>query len=356
MPRLAGRQFELSQRQLKLTSHEMRTPPRGSPRFWVFVRAAGQWVTVSLIGVSDIASYSYPNAHAPERQRRVDVGGLTLAVHEWGSAVAPPLFLAHGGFDFGRTYEVFAPLLAAAGWRVITWDQRGHGDSDHAALYGWDADIRDAIAVIEGTTDRPAPIVGHSKGGALMIQLADAQPYLFSHVVNLDGMPSKRPIPDVAEHERTNMLSADVSAWLDHRRRTATAQRYPGSIEALARRRAKMNSRLSHEWLCHLVTIGGRHDADGWRWKLDPTMRFGGFGPWRPEWTLSRLPGLAMPFLGLLGGQLEEMSWGTQLKHVTPYLPPNGRCVLIEDAGHFVHIEHPQRVAAMVLEFVGAPS
>ena len=27
-----------------------------------------------------------------------------------------------------------APLLAAGGWRVVCWDQRGHGDSEHAAL------------------------------------------------------------------------------------------------------------------------------------------------------------------------------------------------------------------------------
>ena len=57
---------------------------------------------------------------------------------------APPLLLAHGGFDFAGTMDVFAPLLADAGWRVVCWDQRGHGDSDHALLYNWDADVRDA--------------------------------------------------------------------------------------------------------------------------------------------------------------------------------------------------------------------
>jgi hypothetical protein len=43
-------------------------------------------------------------------------------------------------------------------------------------------------------TSKPAPVVGHSKGGALMIQLADAQPFRFSHLINLDGLPSKRPM------------------------------------------------------------------------------------------------------------------------------------------------------------------
>ena len=58
-----------------------------------------------------------------------------------------------------------------------------------------------------------------------MIQLADAQPYRFSHLVNLDGLPSKRRVPDVAEHERTRMVAGEISGWLDHRRRTADLAR-----------------------------------------------------------------------------------------------------------------------------------
>jgi len=296
---------------------------------------------------------SYPGARRPDRAYHIDAIGLSLAIHEWGDEAAPPLFLVHGGFDFARTYDVFAPLLAAAGWRVIAWDQRGHGDSEHAALYSWDGDLRDAMIVMDHFTDRPAPVIGHSKGGALMIQLADAQPYRFSHLVNLDGIPYKRPIPDVAEHERTRMMGSDITGWLDHRRTTAMASRKPGTLDELAKRRGRMNPRLPFEWLQHLVRVGAREDADGWRWKIDPTMRFGGFGPWRPEWTITRLPGLPMPFLGVLGQEQEEMGWGTNPKNVLPYLPVDGRCEVLDDVGHFVHIERPEFVADMVIEFLG---
>lgn len=298
----------------------------------------------------------YPGAVAPAREHQLDAAGVQLAIHEWGPEDGPPLFCVHGGFDFARTYDVFAPKLAAAGWRVIAWDQRGHGDSGHAALYSWDADLRDAMAVMDHYTDAPAPVIGHSKGGALMIQLADAQPFRFSHLVNLDGIPYRRPVPDVADHERTRMLASDISGWLDHRRTTADARRKPDTLEGLARRRGKMNPRLSFEWLCHLVSVGAREDVDGWRWKIDPTMRMGGFGPWRPEWTIMRLPGLPMPFLGVLGRELEPMGWGTLPHQIDAYIPVNGRCVVLDDVGHFVHIEQPDEVAAMVLEFVGAPA
>ncbi len=299
---------------------------------------------------------SYPGAVAPERRYRVDVGGFELAVYEWGDERNEPLFLVHGGFDFARTYEVFAPRLAAAGWRVITWDQRGHGDSDHALLYSWEADLRDATMVMDAVTSRPAPVVGHSKGGAMMVQLADAQPFRFTSLVNLDGLPSKRPIPDIADHDRPKLLSRELLGWLDHRRTTTDAERKPGTMHELARRRGKINPRLSFEWLCHLVTVGARHDDDGWRWKLDPSMRPGGFGPWRPEWTLTRLPGLSMPFLGVLAREQEPMGWGTFPQDVTPYLPPGGRCEILDGVGHFVHIEQPDLVAGLVLDFLKGQS
>ena len=294
----------------------------------------------------------FPGAMAPDRDHHIDAGGVRIAVHEWGSETADPLFLVHGGFDFARTFDEFAPKLAAAGWRVVAWDQRGHGDSEHAALYSWDGDVRDAMAVMDAITHRPAPVIGHSKGGSLMIQLADAQPFRFSHLVNLDGIPNKRRIPDVSEHERTRMAAGEITGWLDHRRTTSTSKRKPGTFEELAHRRARMNPRLSFEWLCHLVSVGAFQSDDGWRWKIDASMRFGGFGPWRPEWTLTRLPGLPMPFLGVLGREQEEMGWGTLPHHVVNFIPQGGRLEVLDDVGHFVHIEQSDLVAAMVLDFL----
>jgi pimeloyl-ACP methyl ester carboxylesterase len=299
----------------------------------------------------------YPGAVAPERQYRVDVGGLGIAIHEWGDAGAPPLMLAHGGFDFARTFETFAPLLAEAGWRVVAWDQRGHGDSDRAHLYSWDADLRDASTVFDHIVGREAvPVVGHSKGGALTINLADAEPFRFRALVNIDGIPSKRPTPDVAEHERTKMLISELTGWLDHRRRTATASRRPGTIDELAERRRKMNPRLPIEWLRHLVTIGATETEDGWRWNVDPSLRFGGFGPWRPEWALTRLAGLAAPFYGLLAGLEEPMGWGTDPDDVRPFLPMDARLDILDGIGHFAHIEQPREIASRVTDFLGEPS
>lgn len=298
---------------------------------------------------------TYPGACPPDRVRDVDAWGVRISVKEWGDDAAPPLLLAHGGFDFARTFDVFAPLLAAGGWRVVAWDQRGHGDSQHTHLYSWESDVRDAAAVLDSVGPDPVPFVGHSKGGAVLMRLATTWPHRVTHLVNMDGLPFQR-VPDVAEHERTRMLADEMRGWLDHRRRTAGHVRRPDTIEGLAERRGRMNPRLDVEWLEYLVTVGGRRDEDGWRWKLDPTLRFGGFGPWRPEWSLRPLPSLTVPLLGILATVQEVLGWGTRAKDLEPFAPPRMEVVELEGLGHFVHIEDPDRVSDLVLDFLGRGS
>lgn len=185
-----------------------------------------------------------------------------------------------------------------------------------------------------------------------MLQLADALPHRVSHLVNLDGLPSRRSFPDVSDHQRTKLMAQELTNWLDHRRTLVDAQRKPGTIDELAGRRARMNPRLSMEWLRYLVTAGAREDDDGWRWKIDPTIRFGGFGPWRPEWSMMRLPDVGVPVLAVLGTEPDPMGWGTLPDDVLSHLPAGGRLVSIEGAGHFLHIEQPEAVAELVLEHV----
>jgi pimeloyl-ACP methyl ester carboxylesterase len=299
------------------------------------------------------AFVTYPGAVRPARHHWVDSYGVNIAVCEWGAVENPPLFLVHGGSDFAGTFDVFAPLLAEAGWRVIAWDHRGHGDSDHAPLYSWDADVRDALSVLDAITPDPVPVIAHSKGGGMMLQLAEALPLRMSKLVVIDGLPSPAPHPDVSDHEQRRFTSKNLADWLDHRRNAAANFRKPGTLEELARRRKRMNPRLSDEWLLYLASIGARKDADGRRWKLDPAIRFGGFGPWRPDWSMSRLKTLPVPLLGLTATVEEEMGWGTNHKALEPLLPPGGRLVPFEATGHFIHIEHPRRVADMVLDFLG---
>lgn len=308
------------------------------------VRAEGEAVSEPPV--------EFPGAQRPDRQRTVDTSGVQIAVCEWGDLEAPPVLLVHGGFDFAGTFDVFAPLLVRGGHRVVAFDQRGHGDSEHAALYSWDADVRDTLAVLDSIGPGPVAAVAHSKGGGIMSNLVEALPHRFTGFVNIDGMPTPHQHKDVAEHERTRLHARDLAGWLDHRAAAVDKSRRPGTLEELASRRRRMNPRLSMAWLRYLVSVGARCDADGWRWKIDPSLRFGGFGPWRASWALERMPSMAVPMLGIVGLVHEEMGWGTTPETIEPYLPAGARIEYFEDSGHFVHIEKPEEVAALVLEFL----
>jgi pimeloyl-ACP methyl ester carboxylesterase len=294
----------------------------------------------------------YPGARRPDRRRSVTSFGLRLAVSEWGDESAPAILLAHGGFDFAGTFDVFAPLLAAGGYRVVAWDQRGHGDSEWSELYSWDADVRDMLAVADSIGREPLIAIGHSKGGAIATHWIQAAPDRVRAFVNLDGIPSHKPPPDVADHERTRLLASELSGWLDHRQAAGAKVRRPDSLDGLARRRRRMNPRLPIEWLRYLATIGARRDADGWRWKIDPSLRPGGFGPWRAVWSMARFASLPVPLLGILASEPEPMGWDTRAEDLRPFLPTGARVVELAGVGHFVHIEAPERVAKLALDFL----
>lgn len=300
----------------------------------------------------DKAPTLYPGARLPDRQRSVEALGVRLAVYEWGSADAPPLMLAHGGFDFARTFDVFAPLLADAGYRVVSWDHRGHGNSEHAELYNWQADERDLLAVANSISPGPFPVVGHSKGGSMLAHVIQTLPHRFSRFASIDGLPFGQVPPDMANRERTSQLRQQVVTWLDERRRAHQMVRRPGSPEELAERRGNMNPRLSKQWLEYIVYAGAQQSAEGWRWKLDPSLRWAGFGPWRSRWVTDRLPGFPIPLLGLFGTEDEPLGWGVDPEALRKYLPRSARIEVLQDVGHFLHIERPEQTAELILEFL----
>ena len=142
---------------------------------------------------------------------RSTADGLRLAVSEWGDVDAPPILFAHGGFDFAGTYDVFAPMVADAGWRVVAWDQRGHGDSAYAHLYSWEADVRDALAVIDSIGPEPAAGARPQQG-----RLADAAARRRAAAPGPGGDQSRRPAVDPELARRTG-AQPDPHAARRHR-------------------------------------------------------------------------------------------------------------------------------------------
>ena len=78
-----------------------------------------------------------------------------------------------------------------------------------------------------------------------------------------------------------------------------------------------------------------------------------GVGPFKPEWIAPGWTRLRVPMLALIGS--EPDTWGPLpeplLASRLSYVPELERGV-VQDAGHFMHIEQPERTARLVLDYL----
>lgn len=110
-----------------------------------------------------------PALDAEPLEIRTD-GGVTLAatVHEPASQPRGTVLMAHAMFARQTAFRWLARMFRDRGWRAITFDFRGHGQSP-CANWGYDDFVaRDLPAVVEcarARSDGPLALIGHSLGG-----------------------------------------------------------------------------------------------------------------------------------------------------------------------------------------------
>ena len=102
----------------------------------------------------------------------IEVPGGRLSVVEEGAG--PPIVLVHAGIACLESWDALAPLLAAAGYRVVRYDARGWGRSttDDVAF----SEPDDLVAVLDAMGIGRAALVGNSRGGSNAIDTAIAYP------------------------------------------------------------------------------------------------------------------------------------------------------------------------------------
>ncbi len=100
--------------------------------------------------------------------------GVHIAWDSTGSGA--PVLLMGGAFGARSSFHSsgIVDALVVLGRRVITFDLRGHGESDRphdAAVYGWRKNAADARAVLEAADATSTDIFGQSMGANICVAL-----------------------------------------------------------------------------------------------------------------------------------------------------------------------------------------
>lgn len=107
------------------------------------------------------------------------INGVALYWQQLGES-GPAVVLVHGSWGDHHNWDAVAPALARS-FRVLTYDRRGHSQSERPPTQGSiDEDVADLAALVEDRGFAPVHLVGNSFGAAISLRLAAARPALLA--------------------------------------------------------------------------------------------------------------------------------------------------------------------------------
>jgi pimeloyl-ACP methyl ester carboxylesterase len=272
-----------------------------------------------------------------------DVEGGRIAYDVTGSG--PLVVLSHGIGDRRQVYRFLAPKLAQAGYRVVTADLRGHGESSMGwkSVTGTDAitrtDIASDLLALIGHLGGPAVIVGHSISGGAATIAAAQRPDLLSGIVEINPFT------------KTQKLNLGGLVRI---------RRYRRGISRLLGTQLLRSLRI---WMRYLDVAYPAKPADYAEYmaalaaKLREPGRMAEFmktGKSTPADAAAQLPNVAVPALIIMGTLdpdfADPRAEGDAIVAAMP--SGEGTVAMVEGAGHYPHAQSPDEVAALVIGFL----
>jgi len=119
--------------------------------------------------------------------RTMEVNGVALSVDDRGAGEA--VVLLHGFPELAYSWRHQVPALVDAGYRVISFDQRGYGASgkpDDVGAYDLDHLVGDVVGVLDRLGIDQATVVGHDWGSIVAWTMCVTNPDRVSQVVSLN--------------------------------------------------------------------------------------------------------------------------------------------------------------------------
>jgi esterase len=288
----------------------------------------------------------------PPTLRTVGAERLPLALWDYGGEGPPVLFL-HGFLDVGRSFEDAARATRGA-CRPLCLDWRGHGASGRCApdaAYHQLDHLKDLALVVRELTrgdERPAALVAHSMGGTIALMLAGFLPECVDRLLLLDNLGgySAGPVEQadaLGEVLRSTLAPKRPFRGFASREEAIPVFRAnnPGLSEAGAQRMAR-----------HFLqpSPGG-----GFAPAADPRLR--GPNPYRfPEEHWREICGRVAARVLVLAperGYLAAPEYAAQRARFSALHHAAWRDV--PGAGHHLHVDAPEAVAAALRELLLQP-
>jgi len=270
------------------------------------------------------------------QDRRVQARGLTFHYVEWGAAGRVPIVCLHGITQTAHSWDEVAADLAGD-YRVLCFDQRGHGDSDWApdGDYSRQTQAADVDAISDALGLSQFVVCGMSMGGINSITFTAAHPEKVRALIIVDVSPEIQ-VRGV-ENIRSFIQASDE---LD------TFEEFVARAHQFNPRRSLDNirSRLSH----NLKQLPNGK----WTWKYDKGLRSGERGFQASAllnlWDDVRL--IRCPTLIVKGEESDILAPESAAKLQAAI--PGSRLATVPGAGHSVMGDNPAAFVAAVRPFL----
>jgi pimeloyl-ACP methyl ester carboxylesterase len=136
------------------------------------------------------------------RRTTLQRGDARLSVRDSGGDRSP-LVLIHG---LDSSHKAWAELIAALGdrYRIISYDQRGHGASSQSSDYSWSSFVGDLEALISELALTEFTLVGQSLGAGVALVVASQTNDCRALTMIDGGFPAELPPPAVSQLDQAH--------------------------------------------------------------------------------------------------------------------------------------------------------
>ncbi|GAB2646460.1 alpha/beta fold hydrolase [Gordonia jinhuaensis] len=261
------------------------------------------------------------------------VNGIEISYIDQGQG--PLVVMVMGTGAPGRVWHAHQqPALIAAGYRVVTFDNRGIAPTSECAEgFALSDMVADTAALIEFLDAGPAHVIGTSLGGRITAELCVARPDLVASAVIIASYGRSTPLQAAMSRGEREIYDRGIELPEDyHAAVTAQMSLSPATLA---------DESAVRDWL-DVIGFSGSRVSAGVRAQMgvhdDELDRLGVYGT------------IAVPVLVI--GFADDR---TLLPHLSRELADaitGARYEEVADAGHWGYLEQPATVNALLIDFL----